>query len=689
MNTTSSSTASSSSRSSSSNSRRVITYAGRAEYGRPPKVFHEADGSGGAARIERMEFVIYDFPTIAQHTRRGEYILTGILTAQGHQWRLLIYPRGGGVVGAATEDPPRPPHDRYAPAPAAIARTTPPIHEAEYVSFYLCCVDEEEEEDQNNNARSTSNSSRIEVEPARYNPSSSTSTNHHNPTGTTPTVLAKALFRTTTIIGEFPKYEYNRHNTTTRQTTSSSTTTMDRGLGISLPKEYILQHDCNAVGTLKVSIELQVAVAFQPPPVWLPPRAASFSHPTHSSPSHSSSSSSSVSVSSTDNSTDSNQGNGNGSSLECYSSIANLGSHLYGNDETSDVTFIVGRKKTTFVAHKCILAVRARELYELVLIEESSLASSSSSDDDTNNNDDDDEEEESGSNSSRSSRSAIVLSNVDEQAFEVLLKFIYTDAVPDLEKDYPTCNDTNNSTNNRNTISNKNSKHDTQVAVAAETETSTNRRKAEDMAKVILMVATKFGVTTLKLYMESYLVEKVAVIPAKIAGLLLFADSYSCGLLKEACMNAFVKHSTEIITMVKSGETPTPTPTTTPTTNTTPNNTKHTDWYQLQQSNELLTELLLYSTTGRKHYSSVVEDGIGTLQDAEEYDVTSLRERLQKFQLDVDGSREILVQRWKTYFLQQRPQQDERRRHPQRPWMRTAIIPTLLTSICITKCSKN
>ena len=58
MNTTSSSTASSSSRSSSSNSRRVITYAGRAEYGRPPKVFHEADGSGGAARIERMEFVI-------------------------------------------------------------------------------------------------------------------------------------------------------------------------------------------------------------------------------------------------------------------------------------------------------------------------------------------------------------------------------------------------------------------------------------------------------------------------------------------------------------------------------------------------------------------------------------------------------------------------------------------------------
>ena len=589
---------------------------------------------------------------------------------------------GGGGVGA-TEDPPRPPHDRYAPAPAVAAtastRTTPPIHEAEYVSFYLCCVDEEEEEeDHTNNARSsTSNSSRIEVEPARYNPTSS-STNHYNPTGTTPTVLAKALFRTTTIIGEFPKYEYNRHNNTTRQTSSTTTTTMDRGLGISLPKEYILQHDCNAVGTLKVSIELQVAVAFQPPPVWLPPPraasvvgvASSFSHPTHSSSSPSHSHSSSVSVSSTD-STDSNQGNGNGS-LECYSSIANLGSHLYGNDETSDVTFIVGRKKTTFVAHKCILALRARELYELVLIEESSSASASASSSDDDNNNDDDEEEEAGSNSSRRSRSAIVLSNVDEQAFEVLLKFIYTDAVPDLEKDYPTCNDINNSTststNNRNTISNKNSKHDTQVAaaaVAAETETPTYRGKAEDMAKVILMVATKFGVTTLKLYMESYLVEKVAVIPAKIAGLLLFADSYSCGLLKEACMNVFVKHSTEIITMVRSGETPTPT-----TTNTTrtPNNTKNTDWFQLQQSNELLTELLLYTTTGRKHYSSVVEDGIGTLQDAEDYDVTSLRERLQKFQLDVDGSREILVQRWKTYFLQQRPQQDERRRHPQWPW---------------------
>ena len=76
-------------------------------------------------------------------------------------------------------------------------------------------------------------------------------------------------------------------------------------------------------------------------------------------------------------------------------------------------------------------------------------------------------------------------------------------------------------------------------------------------------------------------------------------------------------------------------------------------WKQLQESTKLLTELLVYtniSSSGRKIYSSVTGDGDGTLADADEYDVTSLRERLEKYGLDMDGSQEILLQRWKDHL---------------------------------------
>ena len=74
-------------------------------------------------------------------------------------------------------------------------------------------------------------------------------------------------------------------------------------------------------------------------------------------------------------------------------------------------------------------------------------------------------------------------------------------------------------------------------------------------------------------------------------------------------------------------------------------------WKQLQESTKLLTELLVYcmNDSGRKIYSSVTGDGDGTLFDANEYDVTSLRERLEKHDLDIDGSQEILLRRWKDH----------------------------------------
>ena len=75
------------------------------------------------------------------------------------------------------------------------------------------------------------------------------------------------------------------------------------------------------------------------------------------------------------------------------------------------------------------------------------------------------------------------------------------------------------------------------------------------------------------------------------------------------------------------------------------------DWNNLQESNKLLVELLDYSTSDRKVYSSVVLNGDGTMNDADGFDVSSLRERLEKYDLDVDGSQEILLKRWKDHLL--------------------------------------
>ena len=73
------------------------------------------------------------------------------------------------------------------------------------------------------------------------------------------------------------------------------------------------------------------------------------------------------------------------------------------------------------------------------------------------------------------------------------------------------------------------------------------------------------------------------------------------------------------------------------------------DWTNLVKSNRLLTELLVYTNSDRKWYSSVAN---GTPEeDVENLDVRSLRERLQDVNLDVDGSRETLAQRWNEYNM--------------------------------------
>ena len=121
----------------------------------------------------------------------------------------------------------------------------------------------------------------------------------------------------------------------------------------------------------------------------------------------------------------------------------------------------------------------------------------------------------------------------------------------------------------------------------------------------------------------------------------MLADARSCALLKEACMDAYVTGSKTVAEA----------------------NTE--DWQQLAESNALLVELLAYATSDRKIYAPVVvpntnnnnnNQGNTTTntetkeEDADNYDVTSLRERLTWKKLDCDGSREILLRRWKEKY---------------------------------------
>ncbi|OEU08646.1 hypothetical protein FRACYDRAFT_249542 [Fragilariopsis cylindrus CCMP1102] len=288
-----------------------------------------------------------------------------------------------------------------------------------------------------------------------------------------------------------------------------------------LARTDVIENDCNDNGTLTISVDLEIAT--EKNPIWFPRLLT--------------------------------QGDNNNIGVQLYRSI----------ETTSDVTFLVGSiLKTKFKVHKSILAIRCKELYELVVTEEES------------SNHDDNEGE----------TKAIFLPDFGELVFERLLEFIYMDKVPKLKE-----NDT-------------------------------------DVAKSILHAANRFGCTNLKLYIESVLVEKFLV-PSNAIALLFLADSYSCALLKEAAMNMYASKFTDVMESSKE------------------------DWTRLKESNDLLVELLLHTNNpgGRKKYSSVVENDDGdTLEDVDDFDVTSLRERLEKANLDVDGSRQILVERWKTYL---------------------------------------
>jgi len=147
---------------------------------------------------------------------------------------------------------------------------------------------------------------------------------------------------------------------------------------------------------------------------------------------------------------------------------------LYRDESTSDVAFSVG--ETVFWAHKSILSLRGKKLYE--------LAEECNDDSDNDEND----------NQKHKHNKPIPIHAVRAEIFESLLAFVYTVATPEIN--------------------------------------------TEEKARELLVAADCYECTHLKLYAESVLVDRF-LRPANAADLLLFADAHSCALLLEAAMDVF------------------------------------------------------------------------------------------------------------------------------------------------------
>lgn len=147
--------------------------------------------------------------------------------------------------------------------------------------------------------------------------------------------------------------------------------------------------------------------------------------------------------------------------------------------------------------------------------------------------------------------------------------------------------------------------------------------ETKNEAVELLIAADCYDCVHLKLYAESVITDRF-VTPETAAELILFADSYSCALLKEAAIDSFVS---DPITVKKTKE-----------------------WRNVTKSNRLLLELLDATTGSDKPENN----------DIDWLDVATIREQLEEADLFLDGSREVLVERLKTFRLNQEIKESER-----------------------------
>jgi len=148
----------------------------------------------------------------------------------------------------------------------------------------------------------------------------------------------------------------------------------------------------------------------------------------------------------------------------------------------------------------------------------------------------------------------------------------------------------------------------------------------EKFAVELLAAADLFDCVQLKLHVESVLVDEF-LNAENAAALLILADSHSCALLKEAAIEVFLAHSDTVM--------------------------KTPDWPKIAESSRLQGELIEALVSFKNRHFNVDTESkrkrkrARSMDDIDELSVTSLREKLQREDLELDGSREVLVQRLK------------------------------------------
>jgi hypothetical protein len=141
-----------------------------------------------------------------------------------------------------------------------------------------------------------------------------------------------------------------------------------------------------------------------------------------------------------------------------------------------------------------------------------------------------------------------------------------------------------------------------------------------DCGKSLLVASDRFNLVNLKLYAEAVIVDQFLT-GKNAADLFLFADSYSCALLREESMGWSIKDPRAF----QAGET----------------------WTMILESKDILVELYRYSLTRNGYdHGTRYDDDVRT-PAVETMDVNSLRFLAEKNNLEVDGTREALVTRLK------------------------------------------
>ena len=132
----------------------------------------------------------------------------------------------------------------------------------------------------------------------------------------------------------------------------------------------------------------------------------------------------------------------------------------------------------------------------------------------------------------------------------------------------------------------------------------------------LLKLANRFGYSDFKLRLEVDIVESGMVFIESAADMLLLADAHSYALLKEAAMGVVAGNPSKI--------------------------TKTKGWNDLKQSPLLLAEV--YERLSKVAESQSEDDD----EHPEHLSVSTLRKRLADRGLDVDGTKKMLVKRFKT-----------------------------------------